>query len=60
MFPSSLKNIVSSKGNNTVKDHITLLIENMIKQVMNYDTTLTEYCLQLICLLFKSKEKSRL
>ncbi|CDW87862.1 UNKNOWN [Stylonychia lemnae] len=60
MFPSSLKNIVSSKGNNAQKDHITVLIENLVKQTMQNDTVIADYCLQLLCLLFKSKEKSKL
>ena len=64
MFPSCLKNIISSKnpggGGHTTKDHLTTQFELLIKQLMPYDPLTADYCLQLLCILFKSKDKSRL
>eukprot|EP00347_Sterkiella_histriomuscorum_P004192 403361395 len=67
MFPSTLKNIVSSKlsggqGNqgSFQKDHLTTQFELLIKQLLTIDITSADYCVQLLCLLFKSKDKSRL
>ena len=67
MFPSSLKNIVSSKqgggaGNSGSfgKDHLTTQLETFIKYLMPVDGIAANHCLELLCLVFKSKDKSRL
>lgn len=65
MFPSSFKTIVASKsgGIGAKKDQMTLLLENIVKVFMGRggsDESIVNAALQILCLLFKVKDKTRL
>lgn len=65
LFPSSFKTIVANRsgGVGSKKDTVTTLLENTIKVFMGKggsDESIVNTALQVLCLLFKSKDKSKL
>ena len=64
MFPSTFKTIVGSRsgGVGSKKDQLTSILENIVRIFMDkggLDSTIVESSLRILCLLFKSRDKSK-
>ena len=63
LFPSSFKNILAGRQGLTKKDNVTSVLESILKLFLPLGPSgsqITDMTLQLLCILFKSREKPRL
>lgn len=62
LFPSSFKNILAGRQGVTKKDNVTAVLEAIVKVFLpigHSGSTITDIALQILCLLFKSRDKPR-
>ena len=62
LFPSSFKNILAGRQGVTKKDNVTSVFEGIVKIFLplgHSGSTITDIALQILCILFKSRDKPR-
>ena len=62
LFPSSFKNILAGRQGVSKKDNVTAVLEVIVKVFLpmgQAGSTIVDMALQILCLLFKSRDKPR-
>lgn len=62
LFPSSFKNILAGRQGVSKKDNVTAVLEGIVKVFLpmgQAGSTIVDMALQILCLLFKSRDKPR-